>query len=216
MDEFRTGTEAALRKKAADYFRRLPAPGSRGTPTPAADIWRDLDDSSGAGGASSALRDPLGGRVSILEEAARRHPRIADDLLVWCAVHAPLDPLEEMACRLGWLAGTAAYVLEAGVRAARERGYYSSSLMDFREAQERLAVLVSGAELARLGACRLCRLLERGEKDQAVRETAGLDARAGTLAADVRSVALSLLGSSWVAACLPADEGPSSNERTRS
>ena len=178
-------------------------------------IWRDLDGSPAGGGEAAGPGDRLSRRVSILEEAARHDPRLGRDLLVWRAA-APLDPVEEIACRLGRAAGAAAHVLEAGAMAARERGYYSSSLMDFREVQESLAGLVSGAELARLGACRLCRLLERGETDQAALESAALDARAAALAADLRSVAGSLLGPSWVDARLPADEGPSAIERTPS
>jgi hypothetical protein len=86
--------------------------------------------------------------------------------------------------------------------------------MDFREVQERLAGLVSGAELARLGACRLCRLLERGKTERASLESGAFSARAAALEAEVRSVAGSLLGSSWAADRLPADEAPTANERT--
>ena len=216
MEEFWTGTETAFRKTAADYFRRLPAPGSTGVPLPSDEIWRGFDGPSASGDGSSISGHPLSGLVSFFEEAARHDPRLAHGLLAWRAAASPLGPAEEIACRLGLLAGAADYVVGAGVRAARERGHYSSSLLDFRRVQESLAGLISGAELARLGACRLCRLLERGEEDRAVRETAGLDARAIALAAEVRSVALSVLGSSWVDARLPADGGPSNDERTRS
>ncbi len=213
MDEFRTGAEAAFRKNAADYFRRIPVPGPDGTLTPLDTIWRDLDGLPADGSEAAGPGSRLSRRVSILEEAARYDPRLGQDLLVWCDA-APLDPVGEIACRLGRAAGAAAHVLEAGAMAARERGYYSSSLMDFREVQERLAGLVSGAGLARLGVCRLCRLLERGETDKAALESRALGARAAALETDLRSVAGFLLGPSWVAARLPADDGPTADERT--
>jgi hypothetical protein len=128
-------------------------------------------------------------------------------------MNAP-DPLEEMAGRLGRLAGIAAGVVEAGARAARAQGVYSSSLMGCREVQERLAGLVCGAELVRLGSCRLYRLLERGDRDRAGRESIGLAARARAFRADLVAVAGILLGEPWVEANIPADDLPSRDERT--
>lgn len=125
------------------------------------------------------------------------------------------DPLKAVALRWERLAATADRVVEAGARAARERGAYSSSLMGCREVQESLASLVAGADLVRLGACRLCRLLERGERDRAVLESERFDVRAGELAEEVRAVAVALLGEPWVHAYLDADGGLSAGERTR-
>jgi hypothetical protein len=113
------------------------------------------------------------------------------------------------------VAVAAARVFEAGVGAARERGAFASSLMGCREIQESLAGLVAGAELVRLGTCRICRLLERGERDMAEAESARLRGRAVRLAREVRSVALSLLGTPWVEANLPADDPVSDDERKR-
>lgn len=214
MDEFRTGTEAAFRKTAADYFRRIPDVDPAGSLTPPDAIWRDLAGPPAGGGDTGCPGGRLSRRVSILEEASRHDPRLGHDLFVRRG-ESPLDPAEETACRLGRLAGTAAFVLEAGANTAREQGYYSSSLMDFRQVQERLAGLVSGAELARLGACRLCRLIERGETERAFFESKALQARAASLEAAIRSVAGSVLGPSWVAALLPSGAGPTPDERTR-
>jgi hypothetical protein len=198
LDAFWTAEETSFRGKAREYFRD----GGPHRPSTA------LAVPSGLG---------LSGRVSIFEEAARHDPRLGSDLLAWPAVSAdlPPDPLESLACRLARLAGTAAHVVEAGARAARERGSFSSSLMGCREVQESLAGLVSGAGLVHFATCRLCRLLEKGERDRAGRESALLEARARTLAGDIRAVALSLLGRSWVEANLPADDPPSEQERTR-
>jgi hypothetical protein len=213
VDEFRTGIETAFRKNAADYFQRLADPGPTGAHGPPDAIWRDLDGPDEGENEKDIPGRRLSGRISIFEEAAHHDPRLGQDLLAWRAA-ASLDPVEQIACRLGRLAGTAAHVLEAGARAAREQGYYSSSLMDFRQVQERLAGLVSGAELARLGACRLCRLVEKGETERAALESGALEARAAALEADVRAVARSLLGLSWVDARLPAADCPTAHERT--
>ena len=139
-------------------------------------------------------------------EAGRALRRAAED---------PSDPLKAVALRWERLAATADRVVEAGARAARERGAFSSSLMGCREVQESLASLVAGADLVRLGACRLCCLLERGERDRACLESERFDIRAGELAEEVRAVASALLGEPWVHATLDADGGPSADERTR-
>jgi hypothetical protein len=87
--------------------------------------------------------------------------------------------------------------------------------MGCREVQESLAGLLTGADLVRLGACRLCRLLEKGERERASRESAGLDGPAAELEAGIRSVARALLGGAWVEAKLAFD-GPPVDERTPS
>lgn len=125
------------------------------------------------------------------------------------------DPLKAVALRWERLAATADRVVEAGARAARERGAFSSSLMGCREVQESLASLVAGADLIRLGACRLCSLLERGERDRACLESERFDVRAGELAEEVRAVASALLGEPRDHATLDPDGGPSADERTR-
>lgn len=220
MDAFWTEDETASRDKAAQYFRDLqasvPAAGSVTADGAAPDgIWGDLDgppDDRGPGGIRPGR---LAARVALLEAAAGHSPRLGRDLLAWRAQAAPLDPLEGSVLRLGRLAGTAAHVLAAGVRAARERGAFSSSLMGCRETQESLAVLLTGADLVRLGACRLCRLLEKGDRDRAAREAAGLEGPAADLEAGIRSAARALLGGAWVEANLAFDI-PSVDERTPS
>jgi len=213
VDEFWTEIEARVRGRAADYFRGRPAADPAPALSTADAIWRDLAGRPDRGEPSGAA-DGLSLRVLIVGEAARHEPLLGHDLRTRPFAALPDGRVEEIACRLAEAAGAADHVLEAGARAARERGFYSSSLMGFREVQERLAGLASGAELARLGACRLCRLLARGEASRAGLEASGLEARASALAAEVRSVAGSLLGPSWAAARLPAAEGPSPDERT--
>ena len=215
MDAFWTPEEMAFRRNAAAYFRRWPGPGPANAGASPDEIWRDLDGAPGDEGAAPPAAGRLGGSVSICDEAACRDPRLGRDLLVWRAAAVPFDPLEETACALGRLAGTAAHVLGAGARAARDRGAFASCLMGCREVQESLAGLASGAEWLRFGACRLCRLLERGDRDMAEAEAARLRAKAREIAGDVRAVALSLLGAPWVAENLADDDVLSANERTR-
>ena len=215
MDAFWTEEEMAFRRKAADYFLRRSASGPPTTALPH-EIWRDLDGPPGVDRDADSLHDRISLPVSIIEEAAHHDPKLGHDLLVWRAASRSSGPLETSLDRMGRLAGTAAHVLQAGVRAARERGAFSSSLMDCREVQESLARLVSEADLIRLGACRLCRLLERGENERAGLESAGLDALGRVLDSHIRSVARSLLGESWIEAHLPGEASSSDDERTRS
>jgi len=212
VDAFWTEDEAASREKAARYFRDLTALTQAEAAAPGA-IWTDLEGALENEGAVWSRPGRLAGRMALLEAAARHSPGLGRDLLAWRTAAAPLDPLEGSVLRLGCLAGTAAHVLEAGVRAAREQGAFSSSLMGCREVQESLAGLLTGAGLLRLGACRLCRLLEKGERDRASRESSGLDGPAAELEAGIRSVARALLGGAWVAANLAFDGTPV-DERT--
>jgi len=216
VEGFWTEDEAAFRRSAAEYFRRRPGLDPAAAGAEPAGIWRELRAASGPVAKTPSPCDVLSGRVSICDEASSHDPRLGRELAAWRAAASagPADPLEDLACRLGRSAGTAAHVAEAGARAAREQGAFSSSLMACREVQESLAALVSGAGLVRFGACRLCRLLERGERELASREAAGLEARARALAADTRSLARSLLGDAWTEAHIPADDFPTPGERT--
>jgi hypothetical protein len=202
VDAFRTDAERTLRRAAAEHFRRFGGPEG---PAALEEIRRQLE--TGPDELPS-----LAAWVSIVEEAARHGPRLVRSLLDPPSA-APPEPFAGTALRLSRLAGTAAHVLEAGARTARERGAYSSSLMGCREVQESLAGLAVRAELARFGACRICRLVEKGEKARAVQESRRLEVLAGELAAEVRTVARSLLGEAWIQSHLDADGPPSAPER---
>jgi hypothetical protein len=215
VDEFWTAAESAFRARAGVFFRDLPNPSLSGDPRSFEELWRGLDGLAAEDAVPRPVTAaPLSGRVSILDEASRRDPRLGRELLASLESAGPLAPPQRAACELGRQAGTAAHVIAAGTDAARERGYFSSILMDFRVVQERLAGLVAGAALARLSACRLCRLLEKGDTITAGRETPGSEAQARALAADIRAVAGSLLGPSWTAVRLAAGDGPGAAERT--
>jgi hypothetical protein len=123
----------------------------------------------------------------------------------WISGEAGSSP-EERLFRLARIVGTAAFVFEAGAREARGRGFFESSLMSCRERQEGLAGLASGVEILRLGACRLCHLLARGERDRGEAESVPLYEKALALGREARSVALSLLGEVWTRDNLAEDE----------
>jgi hypothetical protein len=214
VDTFWTIEETIFRRKARDYFCRQDDPFRTPASAKPARIWRDLGGArDAAGGKASPAGVILSERVLIIEEAALYSPRLGRALLRWRASEALGDPVEDRLCRLASIAGTAAYVFEAGTRTARYNGLFASSLMGFREIQESLAGLACGVELLRLGTCRVCRLLDQGRRDLGETESALLHAKALTLLRDARSVAVGLLGAAWLKKNIPRDESSSPNER---
>jgi len=195
VNAFWTAEEAAFRRTLREHFG---AAGGRETP--------------------GALEIPgslgLAGRAAVAEEAARRGPGPGRAATRQADGPGSDGPAAAAVLACSRLAGTAAHVLAAGLGPARERGAFASSLMGCRDIQESLAGLVTGAELMRLHACRLCRLLDRGDEARAdaesVRVLAGLRAFAG----EVRAVAVSLLGAGWAAANLDEDGTAPVDERT--
>jgi hypothetical protein len=194
VDAFWTAEEAAFRRTVREHF---------GDP--------DGRETLGAPEIPPTLG--LGGWAAVAEEAACRHPQFGDALTRAAQGAASDGPAAAAVLACSRLAGTAAHVLEAGLRAARDQGAFASSLMGCRDVQERLAGLVTGAELMRLAACRLCRLLERGANARAEAESVRIQAGLRAFTAEVRAVATSLLGADWAAANL-AEDGVPPAERT--
>jgi hypothetical protein len=87
--------------------------------------------------------------------------------------------------------------------------------MACRELQEDLAGLASGVEILRLGACRLCHLLDRGERGRGEAELTGLYEKALALGRETGSVALGLLGEAWTRDNLSGQEFSSEHERNQ-
>jgi alkylation response protein AidB-like acyl-CoA dehydrogenase len=152
----------------------------------------------------------------IIDEAALYSPPLGQALLRWRASGDCGGLTEGRLHLLASIAGTAAHVFKAAARMARDKGLFASSLMGFREIQESLAGLASGVELLRLGACRVCRLLDQGRRDRGEAESALLYTQAMALLRDARSVAAGLLGAAWLTDNIPGDEPPSPNERNAS
>lgn len=207
MDAFQTEEMKALRRKARDYFGRGGAFTSGDLTSLADGVWRDLVGTPDASiGSVSNGRAGLSVRTLIIEEASFYRPRLGLDLMKrWLFGEAGSSP-EERLFRLARIVGTAAHVFEAGAREARDRGFFESSLMGCRELQEGLAGLASGVEILRLGSCRICHLLARGERDRGEAESVPLYEKALALGREARSVALGLLGEVWTRDNLPGDE----------
>jgi len=217
VDAFQTEEMKAVRRKARDYFGRGGAITSGDLTSLPDRVWRDLLGTPDTSiGSVSNDRAGLSVRALIIDEASSHSPRLGLNLLSrWISRETEGSP-EARLFRLARQAGTAAHVFEAGVLAAREKGLFASSLMGFREVQESLAGLVSGVETLRLGACRVCHLLDHGERERGEAESIPLYAKGLTLLRDARSLALGLLGEAWTKDNLPEDESPSENERNRS
>lgn len=216
MDAFQTEEMKAVRRKARDCFKRGGAFTSGDLTSLADRVWRDLGISpvgdgfpafSGSAGVSDG--------VLIIEEASFYRPRLGLDLMRRRLSGEAASSPEERLFRLARIIGTAAHIFEAGALAARDKGLFASSLMGFREVQESLAGLVSGVETLRLGACRVCHLLDHGERERGGAESIQLYDKALTLERDALSLALGLLGEAWTKDNIPEDESPSEHERNR-
>jgi len=214
MDAFRTDAEIAFRRKAREFLVREPESCPTETVTAAGRIWRDLLGFPGRGGGLDEAGCPaLNKEVLAIDEASCHDPRLGLDLIQ--KRPAARDSYVEELLHLAGMAGAASHVFAAGTRAARTQGLFLSSLMGFRDVQERLAGLVSGAELLRLGTIRLCRLADRGGPERGERELELLRAKGRALVQEARSLALDLLGEDWTRAHLPEDGPPPGPERTQ-
>jgi hypothetical protein len=216
VDAFRTHAEIAFRQKAREYFVRECESTPSGIPPAPARVWRDLltapdqDGAPGKAGCSGVSEEVL-----VVDEASCRNPRLGLELIRRRTAADARGPQDEKLLRLAGMAGAAFHVFDAGTRAARARGFFSSSLMGFRDVQERLAGLYTGAELLRLGTIRACRLAGRGDPERAGPELASLLEKGRSLVHEARSFALDLLGEDWTRDHLPEDEPPPANERTQ-
>jgi hypothetical protein len=211
VDAFLSAAENDLRRRAREYFRSHPdTSGLEERPS-----WEEIRRDLAGGETRDEAAVLLGETVAIIEVAASCDPDWARGLMSRRDASRTADPVGDRLCAFARLAGAAEYVLEAGARSARERGAFASSLMGCREVQESLAGIAWGAELLRLGTCRVLRLLDRGEPDRAEAESARLLDRAAALARDARSVALALLGEAWAGARLAGEEPSPTEERKR-
>jgi hypothetical protein len=208
MDAFRTEAEIAFRGKARDYFARERDTVPSGGRTRAERVWGELVDGE------SGCAD-LSARVLAVDEAACRAPRLGPELIQGRRVPGERGGLEEKLLGLAVSAGIATYVLDEGTREARARGLFASSLMGFRDAQERLAGLAVGAELLRLGALRVCRLAGRGEAERGAAELEPLLAKGRALYDEALALARELMGEDWTRDRIPDVPLPHADERTR-
>lgn len=207
MDEFWSAEQISFRRRAHDYFLRPGLSLSAAAGVTPAMILGDFGSADGPATLSQS--------VLIIEEASLHSSRLGRDLLRRGFSRGPEGPAEDRLCHLAWMTGTAAHVFEVGARAARAKGLFASSLMGCRELQEGLAGLSCGVEILRLGICRVCHLLDKGERERGELESILLLEKAGALLHDARSLAAGLLGDAWIRDNIDGDEygSPSLNER---
>jgi len=211
VDAFRMDAEIAFRRKARDYFARE----CGSTPPAVALIWRDLLTGPGKEGTpDSGGCSRLSKEILAVDEASCHAPRLGLELRRRRISSLKSDPQEKTLLRLAGMAGAASHAFAAGSSAARARGLFSSSLMGFRDVQERLAGLFTGAEVLRLGTLRACRLIGRSGAERAAAELEPLLERGLALTRQARALALDLLGEDWTREHLPEDGPASANERT--
>jgi alkylation response protein AidB-like acyl-CoA dehydrogenase len=107
-------------------------------------------------------------RALVIEEVSAASPELGQTLL---PVAGGQDALPgtgtgEAAGEAAWTIGAASAVLASCLRAAREKGLFESTLMDYQKAQSDLAGALAGLEAARLQAYRALILLDRGDIDR--------------------------------------------------
>jgi alkylation response protein AidB-like acyl-CoA dehydrogenase len=210
MDAFLTPAQRALRQGVRDYFReRVPAnpvgPSFDSGLLPA--LGRRLRDLGYPDFLGSTTGEGLLERALVIEEVSAASPELGQSLL--SAGGGPdarpgtgmPDPVAEAA----WTIGTTAAVLESCLGAARERGLFESTLMDYQRAQGDLAGALSGLEAARLQAYRALLLLDRGDVERGREELGRASACARRILGETRSLA-ALLGARRLPEITPEQE----------
>jgi len=202
MDAFLTPDERALRQEVRNIFRERALAGPQNASFDSASLAAisrrlkelghpDLLDSGPGAGPTGLLE-----RALIIEEVSAASPETARALFGAPEGQAGgpggADPAAEVARAIG----TAAAILETCLRAAREKGFFDSTLMDYQKAQADLANALSGLEAERLQAYRALRLLERGDKDRGDKELGHASARVQEILDEARSLLSGLLGGS--------------------
>ena len=212
MDAFLTPNEMALRQRIRDYFRDREACGGGAPPGPngsheAGALLKELgfpglhgagDEGKGVGLLAMAL---------FVEEVSSASPRLGRELVPVLGGEAHGAPgTDSEAAEIAWTIGVAAAVLEACLKAAREQGFFASTLMDHQKVQMALGDLLSGLESARLQSYRALRLIDGGDAargGEELRRAAGLARRARDIA---MGAALALLGPRWLSEKIPGNE----------
>lgn len=171
MDDFLTTVERAFRRRVRDHFRR-------GRTTAAADRSWSVRPAGVEG---------LLGHALVIEEASAASPKLGRAVLA--AAPAPAGT-GAAAGELAWAIGSASAALEAGLDAAREKGFFQSTLMGHQKVQGDLAEAFSAVQALRLKSYRALRLVDRGETARGEDELG----RAAGEARAVRDRALALAG----------------------
>jgi hypothetical protein len=207
MDALFTLEELAARERVRAYFRRGRSSGPAGEKEvyDARRVLNDLGLGEPSGGGFSGIPG-LVGTALIVDELSSASPQLGQAFLAGWTPSRPASGPELSAAATAWDLGTASAAYGACLKAARERGYFGSTLMDHQRVQMDLAGLLAGLETARLQAYRALRLIDRGRGDRGEGELE----RARQLAARTReaaeALARTLIGEDWVKVTFPERE----------
>jgi len=208
MDAFLTPAERAVRQRIRDYLRNGGGAGGRGAAGTAGmpERGKILSELSPATPPDPGRGSGLLEKALLIEEVSAVSPKLGRDLLP--AAPGPTAPAgaEGFAAGVAWSIGTAAGILEACMKAAREQGLFASTLMGCQETQMGLGELLSGLEAARLQSYRALRLIDGGEKIRGEDELEHASGLAGKIYNRALTMASSLLGAGWLSENMPDHE----------
>jgi alkylation response protein AidB-like acyl-CoA dehydrogenase len=212
MDAFLTPDETALRQRIRDYFRDGEASGRGAPPGPAGSheagaLLKELGFPGPRLAGDEGKEAGLLAKALVVEEVSSASPRLGRELVPVLGGEARGAPgTDSEAAEIAWTIGVAAAVLEACLKAAREQGFFASTLMDHQKVQMALGDLLSGLESARLQSYRALRLIDGGDTTRGgeeLRRAAGLAGRAHS---EAMGMASALLGPRWLSEKIPGNE----------
>jgi len=211
IDVFLTSADVAVRERVRDRLRMnagLSQPGasSEKHSPDLRGLWDDLvsRDLSGSGALGP---EGLVGAALAVEECSRASPRLGRALMAaWKRPRRRSGPEQRSALDAAWSLGTAASVYESCLKAAREGGYFESTLMGHLKVQLDLAELLSELESARVQAYRAFHLIDRGRAERGRNELARAAKLAGTARQTAEALAVGLLGQDWTGTLSPGGE----------
>jgi alkylation response protein AidB-like acyl-CoA dehydrogenase len=214
MDTFLSAEDIFIKRRVRDYFSDG-APGRNETsslPPAVRDpgpLLKELGFSEPhAAGRAGELG--LASKALIIEGISRASPRLGRGLIPAGNAEGARSGAEEVAARTAWSIGSAAAILDACLKAARDEGLFGSTLMDHQKEQVALGELLSGLEAARLQAYRALRLIDRGRPDCGGEELERASDKASELRTRAAAMASKLLDDRVRAEIIPE------NERSRS
>lgn len=212
MDAFLTPSEMAVRQRIRDYFRDREAAGRGASPGPAGlalseALLKELGFPGPHATGDEWKDGSLLAKALVIEEISSASPRLGRELLPVLGGDARDAPgTEGEAAEIAWTIGAATAVLEACLKAAREQGFFASTLMDHQKVQMALGDLLSGLESARLQSYRALRLIDGGDAARGGEELR----RAASLARTARDIATgaasALLDRRWLSELFPDNE----------
>ncbi len=189
MDAFLSANEKTLRARVRECFeeRRRAGRPEEGFPDEL------IEETLITEGESTLL-----GPVLVLEETSSHSPRLGRVLSRRMGPALGGRPGGRVAAAAAESIGSSVFVLEACTRAARDKGMFSSVLMEAGRVQQDMADFTLSLESLRFEIYRSLLLLERGETGQGGAELERAAERAAALREGILRLASGLLGEEWL------------------